>query len=66
MYLGLRYLGWMGAAYGAVVSAILSFFIMYLVLNKSIGVRLYETFKYTGQSYKEIYLGCKKFLKPKL
>ena len=46
MYLGLRYLGWMGAAYGAVVSAILSFLIMYFVLNKTIGVRLNETFKW--------------------
>jgi O-antigen/teichoic acid export membrane protein len=65
MYLGLRYLGWMGAAYGAVVSAIFSFLIMYLVLNKSIGVRLNETFRYTGRSYMEILHACRKFLRPK-
>jgi len=64
MYLGLRYLGWMGAAYGAVVSAILSFLIMYFVLNKTIGVRLNETFKWVGLSYREIYQGLQKIFKP--
>ena len=39
MYIGLRYTGWLGAAYGTVVSAILSFLIMYSVLNKTIGVK---------------------------
>jgi lipopolysaccharide exporter len=64
MYLGLRYLGWMGAAYGAVVSAILSFIIMYVVLNKTIGVRLSETFKYTGLSYLGIYQSFRKIIRP--
>ena len=40
MYLGLKYTGWLGAAYGTVVSAILTFLIMYVVLNKTIGVKL--------------------------
>jgi O-antigen/teichoic acid export membrane protein len=61
MYLGLRYTGWMGAAYGTVVSAILSFLIMYTVLNRTIGIRLSETFKYVWLSYREIYDGIKKF-----
>jgi O-antigen/teichoic acid export membrane protein len=61
MYLGLRYTGWMGAAYGTVVSAILSFLIMYTVLNRTIGIRLRETFKYVWLSYREIYDGIKKF-----
>jgi O-antigen/teichoic acid export membrane protein len=60
MYLGLRYTGWMGAAYGAVVSAILSFLIMYSVLNKTIGVRLGGTFRYVWFSYLEIYDHFKK------
>ena len=55
MYLGLRYTGWLGAAYGTVVSAIFSFLIMYSVLNKTIGVRLSETFRYVWVSYREIY-----------
>lgn len=54
MYLGLRSIGWLGAAYGAIVSAILSFLIMYSVLNKTIGVRISETFKWVWFSYREI------------
>jgi lipopolysaccharide exporter len=55
MYLGLRYTGWLGAAYGTVVSAIFSFLIMYTVLNRTIGVRLAETFRYVWISYKKIF-----------
>ena len=62
MYLGLRYIGWMGAAYGTVVSAILSFLIMYTVLNKTIGVGLGETFRYVWVSYREIYDHVRKFI----
>ena len=38
MYIGLRYTGWLGAAYGADVAAILSFLIMYFVLKKTVGI----------------------------
>ena len=62
MYLGLRYIGWMGAAYGTVISAILSFLIMFTVLNKTIGVRLGETFKYVWVSYREIYDNIRKYV----
>jgi len=62
MYFGLRYTGWMGAAYGTVVSAILSFLIMYTVLNRTIGVRLSETFQYVWISYRNIYALILKFL----
>lgn len=62
MYLGLRYTGWLGAAYGSVVSAILSFIIMYSVLHKTIGVRLGETFRYTWVTYQEIYNRFRKIL----
>lgn len=51
MYAGLRLYGWMGAAYGAVVSAVLSFLIIYIVLHKTIGVKLGETFRYAGLAY---------------
>ncbi len=61
MYIGLRLTGWMGAAYGAVVSAILSFLIMYAVLNKTIGVNLGETFRYVGFAYREMIAIIKKF-----
>jgi lipopolysaccharide exporter len=60
MYLGLRYTGWLGAAYGAVISAIISFLIIYRVLNRTIGVRLSETFKWVLFSYREIYENLKK------
>jgi lipopolysaccharide exporter len=62
MYLGLRFTGWMGAAYGTVVSAILAFLIMYSVLNKIVGVRLSETFTYVWISYKEIYGQVRKLM----
>ena len=64
MYIGLRYT-WMGAAYGAVVSAILSFSIMFAVLNKTIGVNLRETFRYVGFAYKEMFQIIKKLLNKK-
>lgn len=62
MYLGLRYTGWLGAAYGTVVSAIFGFLIMYTVLNRTIGVRLGETFRYVWVSYREIYDNVLKIL----
>ena len=65
MYLGLHYTGWMGAAYGTVVSAIFSFLIMYSVLNKTIGVRLSETIKWVWLSYREIYENIKKVINKK-
>jgi lipopolysaccharide exporter len=55
MYLGLRYIGWMGAAYGTVVASLLNFGIMLIVLNRTIGVRLGETFSYVIISYKSIF-----------
>jgi len=54
MYLGLRYLGWLGAAYGAVVAATGFFLVICLVLRKTIGFRLAEVFKFTMLSYKNI------------
>ena len=63
MYIGLRYTGWLGAAYGAVVSAILSFLIMYFVLNKTIGVKLGETVQWTWKSYREYFNYLKKMFK---
>lgn len=62
MYTGLRYIGWMGAAYGTVVSAVISFLIMYSVLNKTIGVRFSETAKWVWLSYKDAYSNVKKII----
>ena len=55
MYIGLRYTGWLGAAYGADASAILSFLIMYFVLKKSVGIQIGETVKWIWKSYLEIF-----------
>ncbi|MDP4131123.1 MAG: oligosaccharide flippase family protein [Bacteroidota bacterium] len=63
MYIGLRLTGWMGAAYGTVAAAILSFSIMCAVLNKTIGVRLGETFRYVGFAYGEMAGIIKKSIK---
>ena len=62
MYIGLRYTGWLGAAYGTIVSAILSFFIMYFVLNKTIGVKIGETFKWVWYSYRDLLNYLKKIV----
>ena len=62
MYIGLRYTGWLGAAYGADVSAILSFFIMYFVLKKAVGIQIGETVKWVWKSYVEIFSYLKKII----
>jgi len=64
MYIGLRYTGWLGAAYGADAAAILSFFIMYFVLKKSIGIQIGETVKWVWKSYVEIFGYLKKQVMP--
>jgi lipopolysaccharide exporter len=60
MYIGLRYTGWLGAAYGADVAAVLSFLIMYFVLKKAVGVQIRETVKWIWLSYTEIFSYLKK------
>jgi lipopolysaccharide exporter len=65
MYLGLRYIGWLGAAYGTVISAILNFLIMYSVLNKTVGVELRETFRYVWLTYRELWDHSRKLLRKK-
>jgi len=60
MYIGLRYTGWLGAAYGADVAAILSFFIMYFVLKKVVGIQIGKTVKWVWKSYVEIFSYLKK------
>ncbi|HEY2649573.1 MAG TPA: oligosaccharide flippase family protein [Puia sp.] len=60
MYIGLRYTGWLGAAYGADIAAIFSFLIMYFVLKKAVGVQIGETVKWIWKSYAEIFNYLKK------
>jgi lipopolysaccharide exporter len=60
MYIGLRYTGWLGAAYGADVAAVLSFLIMYFVLKKAVGVQIGQTVKWIWLSYTEIFSYLKK------
>lgn len=62
MYLGLRYIGWLGAAYGSVAAGILSFIVIYAVLAKTIDVRLGQTFAYVWSSYKDMFRVAKKIL----
>ncbi|MBS1598145.1 MAG: oligosaccharide flippase family protein [Bacteroidetes bacterium] len=62
MYLGLRYVGWLGAAYGSVIASILSFLVIYGVLSRTIGVRLNQTFAYVWSSYKDMFRVTKKIL----
>jgi len=52
MYLGLRYTGWMGAAYGAVVTAVIMFAIIYIILQRTLGIRLREVFRWVWESYR--------------
>lgn len=60
MYFGLRYTGWLGAAYGADAAAIVSFLIMYFVLKKVVGIQIRETIKWIWKSYVEILSYLKK------
>ncbi|HEX3767098.1 MAG TPA: oligosaccharide flippase family protein, partial [Puia sp.] len=60
MYIGLRYTGWLGAAYGADAAAIVSFIVMYVVLKKTVGVEIRETIKWIWKSYVEIFSLLKK------
>jgi lipopolysaccharide exporter len=55
MYVGLRYTGWLGAAYGADIAAIFSFMIMYFVLKKTVGIQIREIVKWIWKSYAEIF-----------
>jgi O-antigen/teichoic acid export membrane protein len=55
MYIGLRYIGWLGAAYGTVISSVLSFIIMYSLLNRTIGVRIGETLRWVWLSYRNFF-----------
>jgi len=64
MYIGLRYTGWLGAAYGADVAAILCFFIMYFVLKKAVGIQIGETIKWIWKSYVELFVYFKKQIMP--
>lgn len=63
MFLGLKYVGWLGAAYGSALAATCFFLIICLVLRKTIGFRLTEVFKYVGLSYKEMRQTFGKILK---
>ncbi len=65
MYLGLQVYGWLGAAYGTVISAILNFLIMYSVLNKTVGVELRETFRYVWITYRELWDHSRKLFRKK-
>jgi lipopolysaccharide exporter len=62
IYLGLSYIGKLGAGYGTVASNIATVIIMYIMLKKTIGIRISEIFGYVLQAYKNIFGISKKFL----
>jgi hypothetical protein len=53
----------LGAAYGVVLSNIIIGFIMYLILKKTIGLRLGETLGYILLAYRNIFRIGRKFLR---
>jgi O-antigen/teichoic acid export membrane protein len=63
IYLGLHYINLLGAAYGVVLSNIIIGFIMYLILKKTIGLRLGETLGYILLAYRNIFRIGRKFLR---
>jgi len=62
VYLGLKYLGQLGGAYGTIVSNIITFGVMYFFLKKFIGIRIGEVLGYMMEAYKAIFLSAKKFM----
>jgi hypothetical protein len=42
----------MGAAYGAVVTAVIMFAIIYIILQRTLGIRLREVFRWVWESYR--------------
>jgi O-antigen/teichoic acid export membrane protein len=63
VYFGLKYIGQLGAAYGAVAANILTFIVMYAWLKKTIDIRIGETLGYCLEAYKKMFSVSKKFLK---
>ena len=62
MYAGLKYFGWLGAAYGFVVGMIINFTIILIILNRTIGVKRGEIILYIGESYKNMFRMANKYL----
>jgi lipopolysaccharide exporter len=64
-YYFLSQFGGIGAAYATIVTYTLSFFIMYIVLRRQIGVELKNILRYMMQSYSDIYTFGMKLLRKK-
>jgi len=62
IFLGLHYLGWKGAAYGSVVGLVINTIIMYIVLQKTIGINWSEILDYVFETYEDVFSRAKKFL----
>ena len=62
IYLGLSYIGKLGAAYGTVMTNICTVILMYIMLRKTIGIRIPEIFGYAIEAYQNIFRIGKKFL----
>ena len=63
MYLGLRFIGSLGAAIGYVISSFINFSIIILILHKTIGVKGSEIIGYIGDSYRNMFRMANKFLR---
>lgn len=63
IYFGLSYIGKLGAGYGTVMSNVATVIIMYIMLRKTIGIRIPEIFGYLLEAYKNIFRIGKKILR---
>ncbi|HSZ84532.1 MAG TPA: oligosaccharide flippase family protein [Puia sp.] len=63
IFLGLHFFGWKGAAYGSVIGLVSGSAIMYAVLVKTIGARWDEIIAYVFETYENVFIMIKKFLR---
>jgi len=63
IYLGLKFFGFMGAAYGEVAAVVPIYIVFYLVLRKTINVSFRNVMRHVWLSYVEVYMIIKNFFK---
>lgn len=63
IYFGIKFGGdIMGAAYGTVATNIISFFLIYIVLRKTLNIELKNIITYIGVAYADLYKTIRKFI----
>ena len=63
IFLGLKYFGYMGAAYGEVAAVFPMYIVFYLVLKKTVGVSFRNVLRHVWLAYVEVFMIAKKYLK---